>query len=72
MVQVTKQRTKAKASSMQASSARSRLEELVEDLLILQGLNMGIPSEGIRTIVGVDKRRVNRISKVYRQLGRKE
>jgi hypothetical protein len=46
------------------------LEELVsvvQDLLILQALEAGITAENVRALVGVDKVRVNRVSRVRRK-----
>jgi hypothetical protein len=47
------------------------LEQLigvVQDLLILQALEAGITAENVRALVGVDKVRVNRVSRVRRRI----
>lgn len=48
----------------------SRLDEIVrllKDLLILQGLKSKMSLDEIRDLVQVDKRRVNKISKIVRK-----
>ena len=45
------------------------LEEVVrllEDLFILQGLQAGIRNDDLRAILAIDKRRINRISKLVK------
>jgi hypothetical protein len=44
-----------------------QLVGVVQDLLILQALEAGITAENVRALVGVDKVRVNRVSRVRRK-----
>ena len=49
------------------AEALESLVHAVQDLFILQALEAGITTDNVRAIVGVDQKRVLRISKVRRK-----
>ena len=54
-------------STGEVSKKLDEIARLLEDLLILEGFKMKLSLESIRAVAGVDKKRVNRISKMMKK-----